>query len=38
MRPLTTTEPTFHHIQYQQSVHDDFCGCEHNLEPCAIIR
>jgi hypothetical protein len=37
-RPNSTAEQIYEHIQFQQSVHDDFCGCEHNLVPCAIIK
>lgn len=37
-RPNSTTDQIYDHIQFQQSVLDDFCGCEHNLVPCAIIK
>lgn len=37
-RPNSSTNQVYEHIQFQQSVHDDFCGCEHNLVPCAIIK
>lgn len=37
-RPNSSTDQGYDHIQFHQSVHDDFCGCEHNLVPCAIIK
>lgn len=34
----SSTDQIYDHIQFQPSVHDDFCGCEHNLVPCSIIK
>ena len=33
-RPITYNESV---LKIQQTTQDDFCGCEHNLDPCEHI-
>ena len=33
-RPLSFNEDTY---RVNQTAHDDFCGCEHNLDPCPHV-